>query len=102
MAASTHGDQPAEGVAAAMPTDPAELEREITRRRAQLADTVNELAARARPQEVARRGLADVRGRVEAATHTSDGQLRVERVGAVVVAVVAVLALLLWRGRRSR
>jgi hypothetical protein len=85
-----------------MPTDPAELEREIARRRARLADTVNELAARARPQEVARRGLVDLRARADAATRTDDGQLRTERVAAVAAAAVLLLAFVLWRGRRSR
>lgn len=89
-------------VGAAMPTDPAELEREIARRRAQLADTVNQLAARARPHEVARRGLADLRGKLDAATRTEDGQVRSERVGAIAAAVALLMLVLIWRGRRSR
>jgi hypothetical protein len=87
---------------AGMPTDPAELEREIAVRRARLADTVNELAARARPEEVARRGVADLRTRVDAATRTPDGALRTERVAAVAAAAVLVLLLVIRRGRRRR
>jgi hypothetical protein len=90
------------GAGQAMSTDPAELEREIARRRARLAETVNELAARARPQEVARRGLVDLRGRLDAATRTDSGQLRTERVAAVGVAALLVVTFLIWRGRRSR
>jgi hypothetical protein len=86
----------------AMPSDPAELEREIALRRARLADTVNELAARTRPEEVARRGLADVRSRVDAATRTPDGQLRTERVVALAAAAALVLLFVVRRGRRSR
>lgn len=94
-----NGGRPAE---TAMPTDPAELEREIAARRARLADTVNELAARTRPEEVARRGLADLRARVDGATRLPDGTLRTERVAAVAAAVVLVLLLVVRRGRRSR
>ncbi len=96
-----NGARPATA-AAAMPTDPAELEREIAVRRARLADTVNQLAARTRPEEVARRGLADLRTRVDSATRTPDGALRTERVAAVAAAAVLVLLLLVRRGRRHR
>jgi hypothetical protein len=99
--AQKHGARSA-SAGTALPTDPAELEREIARRRARLADTVSLLAARARPHEVVRRGLGDLSRRVHGASRTQDGELRTERVGAVAAAVALVILVLIWRGRRSR
>jgi hypothetical protein len=83
-------------------TDPAAIETEIEATRARLAGTVDELAVRLHPKEIGRRSVADFKARVRAATRTPDGSLRVERVGAVVLAVGAVLGLLvLARRRRS-
>jgi hypothetical protein len=85
----------------ALPADPAALERIIDERRRRLAATVDELALRAQPREIARRGASDAQARLRAAVYTDDGRLRVERVGAVVAAVVTLVALIVWR-RRSR
>ena len=87
--------------AQALPTDPAALERIIDERRRRLAATVDELALRAQPREIARRGACDAQARLRAAVYTDDGRLRVERVGAVAAAVVTLISLVVWR-RRSR
>lgn len=93
---SANGSRPA-----SLPTDPAELERLIDHRRQRLAATLDELAQRAQPKELARRGALDVKSRLRAAAYTDDGQLRVERVTAAAAATVTLLALLVLR-RRSR
>jgi uncharacterized protein (TIGR03382 family) len=87
-------------VGAALPDDPAGIEAEIARRRGQLAATVDELVVRAHPTEIARRGVADAKQRARAATTTEDGQLRVERIGAVVAAVLALVVLVVLLRRR--
>jgi anti-sigma-K factor RskA len=89
------------GAGEPLPSDPGALEKLIDARREHLAATVDELARRARPKEIARRAGDDALTRLRSATYTTDGRLRVERVAAVGAAVVALLALVLWR-RRSR
>jgi Protein of unknown function (DUF3618) len=71
-------------------TSPEAIEAEIASTRARLASTLDELALRAQPKEIVRRQAASAKARVVEATHTPEGDLRVERVGAV-AAVVAVL-----------
>ncbi|MEU4829201.1 DUF3618 domain-containing protein [Streptosporangium sp. NPDC023615] len=46
-------------------TDPAELERQIERTRAELAQTVDAIADRVSPKRVAERGVAKVRANAE-------------------------------------
>jgi hypothetical protein len=89
-----------EGVVA-LPKDPKALEDLIARRRANLAATVDELVVRARPQEIVRRSVADVKGRAQAFATTEDGALRTERLAAVAGAAVAFLGLLLLLRRRN-
>lgn len=82
-------------------SDTARIEQDIRTARARLEGTVNELAYRAQPQVIAQRQLQGLRLRLDAATHTETGELRVERIGAVVAAaVVAVVAVGLLRRRR--
>lgn len=82
-------------------TDTARIEQDIQATRARLEGTVNELAYRAQPQVIAQRGLQGLRLRFDEATHTPDGELRVERVAAVAAAVVvAVVVVGLLRRRR--
>lgn len=82
-------------------SDTARIEQDIEAARARLEGTVNELAYRAQPQVIAQRQLQGLRLRLDAATHTEDGELRIERVGAVVAAaVVVVVAIGLLRRRR--
>jgi Protein of unknown function (DUF3618) len=88
-------------------TSPEAIEAEIASTRAHLAGTLDELALRAQPKEIGRRQAASAKARVVEATHTPEGDLRVERVGAVaaVVAVLTGLAILHLRhhsGPRSR
>lgn len=83
------------------PTDPAAIEAEIEATRARLAGTVDELAVRVHPKEIARRGTAEAKARLRVATMTPDGQPRVERLAAVGAAAVAFLVLTIWRRRRG-
>lgn len=83
------------------PIDPAELERVIAERREHLAATVDELVARAQPGEIARRGARGIAARLRSAAFTTDGEPRVERVAAVSAAITALVALVVWRRRRS-
>ncbi|MFP5335020.1 MAG: DUF3618 domain-containing protein [Actinomycetes bacterium] len=84
----------------ALPSDPAELERQIALRQAHLAATVDELTTRLTPKDMARRSAAGVQARVDSAVRAEDGSLRVERLAALGVAVAAVLGLLVWRRTR--
>jgi RNA 3'-terminal phosphate cyclase len=89
---------------------PAAIEADIVETRARLAGTIDELAVRAHPKEIARRQAQSAKARLIDATHTPEGEVRVERVGAIAAgsAVVLGLAILLHhrhhggRGRRRR
>jgi hypothetical protein len=83
-----------------IPAKPAEIEREIEERRRRLAATLDELSSRAKPKEIARRGIAGVQAKADAAVRTPEGQLRKERLGAVAGALVVLTALLVWLRRR--
>jgi hypothetical protein len=85
-----------------LPTDPAALEAHIERTRARLVGTVDELAVRLQPKEIARRGALDLRAKVDAVVRTSDGSLRVERLAAVAAAIAAIVSLMVWNRRRLR
>ena len=83
-------------------SDTARIEQDITAARARLEGTVNELAYRAQPKVIAERQVQSLRLRLASATHTEDGELRLERVAGVVVAAVAVVvAVGLLRRRRG-
>jgi hypothetical protein len=81
---------------------PDAIEAEIAQRRAHLASTIDELAVRAQPREIARRQTESVKARLFDSTHTPEGDLRVERVGAIAAAGAAVLVLLAVLHRRHR
>lgn len=84
-------------------SDPAAIEADIESTRARLAGTVDELAVRIHPKVIAQRGTEDAKARLLAATTTSDGQPRTERLAAIGGGVVAFLMLAIWRrGRRRR
>jgi len=68
---------------------PAEIEADIERTRARLANTVDAIAERVKPTNVARRAFVD-----------DDGNLRVQRIAVLAVVVAGVAGLLRWR--RSR
>ena len=78
------------------------IEAEIAATRARLATTIDELAVRAQPKEIARRQAESVKVKVMDATHTPEGDLRVERVGAVAAASALILALVILLQRRRR
>ena len=84
-----------------MPTSVASLEADIAARRARLAQTVDELARKAAPQAILKRQTDDVKARFAAATTTPEGDLRTERIAAVVLAGLALLSLVIIRRRRG-
>ena len=77
------------------------IEADIEATRTRLAATIDELAFRAQPKEIARREVASLKASVHDATHTPEGELRVERIAAVGAAVAALAALIIWRRRRG-
>jgi hypothetical protein len=83
-----------------MPESPAALEQEIEVRRTRLAATIDELTTRAKPKEIARRGVAGLKARGQAAVSTPDGQPRKERIGAVAGALLVLVTVLVWVRRR--
>jgi hypothetical protein len=78
-----------------------DIEAEIAATRARLASTIDELAVRAQPKEIARRQAESAKVKLNEATHTPTGELRVERIAAVVAAVVALVGLVVWRRTRG-
>lgn len=84
-------------------TSPDAIEAEIAATRVHLASTIDELSVRARPKEIARRQVASGKAWFVEATHTPEGEVRVERVGALAAgsAVLLVLAILHIRHHRG-
>jgi hypothetical protein len=80
-------------------TSPDAIEAQIAAMRAHLASTIDELAVRARPGEILRRQAGSTKARVIEATHTPEGELRVERVGAVAAGLAVLLGLLILHHR---
>jgi hypothetical protein len=75
---------------------PAEIEAEIEQTRLRLAGTVDAIADRVKPANVARRGVEAARAQVV----DEHGQPRIPRIAALAAAAVAVGGVLFWR--RSR
>lgn len=69
----------------------AQIESEIEVTRARLASTIDELAYRAQPKQIARRQAQSVGQAFTSATRNEDGTLRTERITAVLAAAAAVL-----------
>lgn len=90
---TTPGGLEARPPAARPDRTPAEIEAEIERTRARLAGTVDAIAERVKPANVARRGVESAK----AAVVDERGELRPDRVAAAAVAVAAVVGLLVWR-----
>jgi hypothetical protein len=83
------------------PTSIAQLEADITARRARLADTLNELSYRSQPKVIVGRQKQAARARFSAATQDEYGDVRPEVVGALAVTAVVLIAWGIWRhGRR--
>ena len=85
-----------------MSTSIESLQADVTARRQRLAGTVDELAARVTPQALLQQSTDAAKAKVAQFTTTPDGQIRVERVATVAAAVVAVVALRVWGGRRRK
>lgn len=83
-------------------TTPEQIERELREARARLETTVNELAYRAQPKVIANRQAEVAKVKFADATRTPEGDLRMERIGAVVGGAVAFLVLVALLKRRRR
>lgn len=75
---------------------PAEIEADIERTRERLAGTVDAIAERVKPANVARRGAESAKAQVV----DGSGSLRADRVAILAAVVVAAVGLVAWR--RSR
>lgn len=75
-----------------------DIEKELAQTRERLAATVDELAFRATPQQIAKRQKESARAAFASATQRPDGSLRVE----VVAGLVAVAVLFVAAGLRAR
>ena len=82
-------------------TSLAEIEAEIVETRARLATTIDELAVRAQPKEIARRQAESAKAKLIDATHTPEGDLRVERIGAIAAGSAVLLGLVILFRRYS-
>ena len=76
-------------------SSPDAIEAEIAETRVHLAATIDELSVRAKPKEIARRKVGSAKARFAEATHTPEGDLRMERVGAIAAGSVVLLGLVL-------
>jgi hypothetical protein len=75
---------------------PAEIEADIERTRQRLAGTVDAIADRVKPANIARRGAESAKAQVV----DERGQVRVGRAAGIAAAVVAVVGILAWRRNR--
>ncbi|WP_432560805.1 DUF3618 domain-containing protein [Kineococcus sp. SYSU DK003] len=91
-----------DGKAEITTSDPRALEREVEARRARLAGTIDELTSRLAPASIAHRSLASARSQVGGFVFDHRGGLRVERVAAAGVVVLAVTTVLVVRAVRKR
>lgn len=76
------------------------LETDLAERRTRLAGTIDELSRKATPKAIVARQVESTKQKIVAATHTPDGELRVDRVAAIAAAGILVVAFGVWR--RSR
>lgn len=74
-----------------------QLEKDIERTRARLAATVDELAYRVTPANLAKRTLAQAKTALDGATRNPDGSVRLEVVGPVAAVFVGLVALAIYR-----
>lgn len=77
------------------PRAPEQIEAELERIRDDLARTIDEIADRVSPRNVARRAA----GTVWAQFVDGDGRVRVARLSVTAVSVAAIVALAVWRRR---
>ncbi len=79
------------------PTSIADLEAEVAARRQRLASTIDELTRKATPRAILQRQADAAKARFADVATTPEGELRVERLAAVVVAVVVIGGLAIYR-----
>jgi len=96
----------ADGAAVAAPAAPAPvsipaLEAEISARRDRLAQTIDELTYRVHPKTIITRQTEAAKARFADVATTPEGDLRVERIAAVVAVVAVVGGWLIYRRLRS-
>jgi hypothetical protein len=78
---------------------PAQIEADIAEARERLAGTVDEIAERVKPANVAKKGKESAKAQV---VDPDTGALRMERVAVVGAVVAFYVALKVWRVRRDR
>jgi Protein of unknown function (DUF3618) len=78
------------------PRSPAQIEADIEQTRERLAGTVDAIADRVKPANVARRAADSARSTVV----DDDGYPRLGRIAALAGVAIAITALLVWRRRR--
>jgi uncharacterized protein DUF3618 len=83
-------------------TSIASLEAEVVARRERLARTVDELVGKATPKAIFRRQTEAARARFADVATTPEGELRVERLAAVVAVVAVVGGIVAYRTLRRR
>jgi Protein of unknown function (DUF3618) len=71
-----------------------EIEADLAATRNRLAGTIDELAFRAQPKELAKRQTEEIKLAVHDATHTPDGELDTKKVGTIVGGLVAAVVLI--------
>ena len=93
----------ADGAAVAAPAAPVSipaLEAEISARRERLAQTIDELTFRVHPKTIINRQTEAAKARFADVATTPEGDLRVERIAAVVAVVAVVGGWLVYRRLR--
>ncbi len=99
-ATATAAATPAAAGAAPAPAPPVSipaLEAEITARRDRLAKTIDELTQRVSPKSILHRQSEAAKARFADVATTPEGELRVERIAAVVAVVAVVGGWLVYR-----
>jgi len=99
-ATATAAATPAAAGAAPAPAPPVSipaLEAEITARRDRLAKTIDELTQRVSPKSILHRQTEAAKARFADVATTPEGELRVERIAAVVAVVAVVGGWLVYR-----
>jgi hypothetical protein len=79
------------------PMSMAQLEADITARRARLADTLSELSYRSQPKVIVERRKQAMRVKFAEATQDENGDVRIEVVGGLLATAVVLIA---WGVRR--
>jgi len=97
---ATTAAAPTAAPAPAPPVSIPALEAEITARRDRLAKTIDELTQRVSPKSILHRQTEAAKARFADVATTPEGELRVERIAAVVAVVAVVGGWLVYRRMR--